>query len=89
MTDEEFKPEYRIVEAEGGFEPQMSYVPGMFSPERLVWFPLLANGCWAEPKAYNAGNPTKRSILPKRSDAEAAIERAKLINSDRPLISAI
>lgn len=76
---------FRIVEAADGFEPQMLHTSAR-GPER-VWYPLLATGYWAEPEAYSYGVVTKRNPLPTRADAERAIERAKSVNAERPIVA--
>lgn len=81
MSDVELA-EYRVLDIDGGYEPQMRYHASV-TGER-VWFPLLANGYWAEPDAYSYGNVTIRSILPTREQAEAAIQRARAINELQP-----
>lgn len=76
---------YRIKKYEDGFEPQMLHSCGAIDVKR--WFPLAATGYWAEPDAFSYGLITKRSVMPTREDAERAVQRAKLINSDMPIVS--
>lgn len=73
--------DYRIAEIDGGFEPQMLYHAPMKGED--VWFPLNAQGYWLEPDAYSYGNVQKHAPLPTRFDAEQAVARAKLLNSDQ------
>jgi hypothetical protein len=81
-------PQYRIVERGSGWEPQMLYRPGSskFTGPKGVWFPLNSQGYWLEPDAFDYGDVTKHAPLPTREEAERAIERAKLINSDNAIL---
>jgi hypothetical protein len=53
---------------------------------KMKWFPILANGYWAEPDAFSYGDIHNHPVMSER-DARAAIARAKLINSDQPIMS--
>ena len=74
---------YRVVRREGGFEPQMLYTRGM--RDGRTWFPLNSQGYWLEPEAFSYGVVTRHAPLTSREDADRAIERAKLINSDQSI----
>lgn len=76
-----------IVPIDGGFEPRMLTTSGDSGSQ--FWTPLLASGYWAEPASFTSGKVAGTYPLPTNAEAEAAIERAKLINQDRPLISSI
>lgn len=73
-----YRPEYRIVEQHGGFEPQMQYQVN--DVER--WFALLPTGYMADPNVWKIGGGESyvRVVLPDRAMAERAILRAKTIN---------
>lgn len=75
---------YRIVETEDGFEPQMRYTAGAVNGE--FWFPLNSLGYWLEPEAFSHGNPKLRNHMPSREEAARALERARIINADEPII---
>lgn len=71
------KPDYRVYEENGMFEPQHYYAT------RTVWqwLPLTEGGYWADPESYSTGEITKRSWMTKDA-AERAILRAKSINEE-------
>lgn len=79
-----YRPEYRIVERDGGFEPQMQYQVN--DVER--WYALLATGYMADPNVWKIGSDGEsyvRVILPDLEMAERAILRAKTINEQNVL----
>ena len=76
--------QYRVEESADGFEPQMLYTLGRL--DGFAWFPLTANGYWADPDAFTDGEIKIRSVQTKE-DAERAIVCAKRINGEK-LISA-
>jgi hypothetical protein len=87
MTAATAVPRYRVRRLpDGSHEPQMLYNCGPKALGRR-WFPLLPSGYWAEPDAYSYGVITVRSPLPTREDALRAVERARLINADRPIVA--
>ena len=70
---------YRVVQIDGGHEPQMLCNAGLVKGE--FWYPLNQDGYFAEPEAFNSGAPIGR--YPIASDAaERAILRAMKINGD-------
>lgn len=76
--------DYRVVEREGGFEPQMRYpINGIDS-----WVALNADGCWADPNDWDNvtfGRPQLgRSVMATREEAQSAITKARRVNGDRP-----
>jgi len=72
----EYTPQYRIVEREHGFEPQMSFL--VRGTER--WFPLNREGYWVYPDGWDDDETTVRVIMPDRAMAERSLARAKAIN---------
>lgn len=77
-------PEYRIVDQDGGFEPQMQYQIGGIDR----WYSLLSGGIMADPdawKRWSGGESYVRVIFPCREMAERAILRAKTINGQNAL----
>ena len=77
--------QYRVEESADGFEPQMLYTLGRL--DGFAWFPLTANGYWADPDAFTDGEIKIRSVFQTKEDAERAIVCAKRINGEK-LISA-
>ena len=69
--------QYRVIEKHGEFEPQMLYNCG--ATPGLKWFPLDAEGYWADPSAFDFGLITIDSLM-SREQAERAIDLAKEIN---------
>ena len=78
--------QYRVEESADGFEPQMLYTLGRL--DGFAWFPLTANGYWADPDAFTDGEIKIRSVFQTKEDAERAIVCAKRINGEK-LISAV
>lgn len=81
MSDR-YIPEYRVVDVDGCFEPQMKYlVRGLEH-----WYALLPNGYIADPDVWSVsasgktGASTVRSTMPTRAEADAAINKAMRIN---------
>lgn len=75
---------YRVVDRDGGFEPQMQYpINGS-----MTWLALDRAGCWAEPDDWNivhrGGQPVGRNVLSSRSEADAAVAKARRVNGDLP-----
>lgn len=82
-----YLPEYRVVERDGGFEPQMQYEVN--DVER--WYALLATGYMADPNVWKIGSGGEsyvRVILPTREMAERAVLRASTINEQNVLAEA-
>ena len=77
----DFKPEYRVTERDGGFQPEIKCLVR----DRERWFALLPTGYWADPDGWNADDTFVRVILPTREMADAAILRAKTINEENRL----
>ncbi len=69
--------EYRIEEIDSQHEPQMLYRAGVTGEQK--WFPLGADGYWADPDSYSLGLIRKRSLM-SQIDAARAIARARAIN---------
>jgi hypothetical protein len=78
--------QYRVEKSADGFEPQMLYTLGRL--DGFAWFPLTANGYWADPDAFTDGEIKIRSVFQTKENAERAIVCAKRINGEK-LISAV
>lgn len=76
MTD--YIPEYRIIETDAGYEPQIRYLVR----DRERWFALLPSGYWADPDEWDEDDSGTRLILATRTKAERAIIKAQAINQD-------
>ena len=72
--------EYRIIEDNGWFEPQIKYTSAKGAEE--VWYSLNDAGYFLEPDAYNYGVVTKRLLFKERAFAESIVNRAKSVNQE-------
>ena len=82
--DRIYKPEYRVSERDGGFEPQMQYQVNHVDH----WYALLQSGIMADPDVWKMGSTGEsyvRVILPSLDMAERAILRARTINGQNAL----
>lgn len=72
--------EYRVIERDGWFSPQMSYlVRG-----QIRWFALNRDGYFADPWSWNTepgDSDDAMMLLQSREAADAAIVRAMRINT--------
>ncbi len=66
--------QYRIVERDGGFEPQMLFHWKWGDGE--LWYPLHETGYWADTRAFETGRVTASSVM-SREGAARAIARAR------------
>lgn len=72
---------YRILEINGMYSPQMQYLVR----DKHRWFSLLRTGMWADPDGWNVEPKDGENVLvlmQTREMAEAAIAKAKKINSN-------
>ena len=77
----DFKPEYRVIERDGWYCPQMSYLVR----DETRWFSLMRNGYWVDPDGWNADVADGEDVLclmQSRDAAEDAIIKAKAINAE-------
>ena len=75
-----WRPEYRVVEHDGWFSPQIHYP--VRGHER--WFSLLRNGVMADPDGWNADPSDGEDVLvlmQTKEMADAAISKAERINT--------
>lgn len=77
---------FQVVPVDGGFEPQMRYHAGLTGLQ--FWMPLTSTGYWAEPGAFATGEVEGSYPLPE-AEAEKAVERAKQIIEDKPLLALV
>lgn len=52
-----------------------------------TWFPLNAEGYWADPEAFSKGLITRRCPLSSATEAEQAMWRARKLNLGDPAAS--
>lgn len=82
MADLGSQPAYRVIEINGWHSPQQScLVRGA-----VRWFSLLRNGYFADPDAWNIEPEDHEDVvvlMETREMADAAIEKAKRINTKR------
>lgn len=71
---------YRVVEVDGWYEPQLEYNKGV--GEGMFWAPLNGDGYWADPSSYTFGETMERHLFRTRELADRAVARAMRINGE-------
>ena len=71
--------EYRVVEINGYYSPQMKFLVR----DKWRWFSLLRNGYWADPDGWNVDTSDGEDVIVLMQTmemADSAIDKAKKIN---------